>query len=121
MASCFNTVGKKKKRKKKLKQNFCITATQIHYYMNHHKTGNPQILKLYAESKGNMVQVAGSGWSSPFCGVETAQMRGEELNSASKPGSVVLLVCLGEGGRERHSAAYLPEQNVSVSPFCFTG
>lgn len=43
-----------------------------------------------------------------------------EPNSASKPSSVVLLVCLGEGGRERHSAAWLPEQ-VSVSPFCFTG
>lgn len=44
-----------------------------------------------------------------------------EPSSASKPSSFVLLICLGEGGRERHSSTSLPEQKVTVSPFCFTG
>lgn len=68
------------------------------YYMNHHKTGNPQNLRLYAESKGSTLQVAGSGWSNPVYGIERKWGGAAEPNSASKPSSVVLLVCLGKVG-----------------------
>lgn len=92
------------KKKEKAKADFfCITTAQIRYYMIHPKTGNPRNLRLYAESKGNMLQVAGSGWSSPVYGTETAQMRRgcrTELCLETQ-----LLLSLGKGGRERHSAA----------------
>lgn len=66
---------KRKKEKKELKQNFCIATAQTGCYMNHHKTGNPQNLRLYAESKGNTLRVAGRGWSSPVYVIDSAQMR----------------------------------------------
>lgn len=66
---------KRKKEKKELKQNFYIATAQTGCYMNHHKTGNPQNLRLYAESKGNTLRVAGRGWSSPVYVIESAQMR----------------------------------------------
>lgn len=88
LAFCVNTALKKKK--KELKQNFYIAAAQTGCYMNHHKTGNPQNLRLYAESKGSTLQVAGSGWSSPVYGIETKWGAAAEPNSASKPSSVVL-------------------------------
>lgn len=111
------------KKKKELKQKFWIATAQTGCYMNRHKTGNPQNLRLYAESKGNTLRVAGSGWSSPVCVIETARMR---RGCRTKLCLETQLWCAaglswGRWGRDTRSAACLPEQKVTVSPLCFTG
>lgn len=58
------------KKNKKAKAEFLYCYCKDWYYMNHHKTGNPQNMRLYAESEGSTLQVAGSGWSNPVYGIE---------------------------------------------------